>query len=111
MHFDIPRHPYPPADLAQHAKVLLQRPADPNAPEIILHVRRADSPFADFVLAFRDWLRASPDNARRYEAVKRTLADRHADASDYDDYTRGKTAFLDEAQAEMGWPANTHTLG
>ncbi|WP_394619596.1 GrpB family protein [Lentzea sp. JNUCC 0626] len=63
---------------------------------VILHVRRADSPFARFVVDFRDWLRAHPDQAARYERIKRDLADDHADAADYDDYTRAKTAFFTE---------------
>ena len=35
------------------------------------------------------------------EATTRSLAARHADADDYDDYTRDKTAFLDAAQSRM----------
>lgn len=101
--FDIPR-PSSAPDSDAHAKLLFHRPADAEGPEIILHVRRADSPFADFVVAFRDWLRASDDNARRYEHVKRELAAHHSHASDYDDYTRAKSDFLDRAQVEMGWP-------
>ncbi|SDP88456.1 GrpB family protein [Lentzea jiangxiensis] len=67
----------------------------------ILHVRRTDSPFARFVVDFRDWLRAHPEETRRYEQVKRRLADEHAGASDYDDYTRAKTAFFDEVQPRL----------
>lgn len=62
---------------------------------------RQESPFGDYVLVFRDWLRENPDEARNYETVKRTLAVQHASASDYDDYTRAKTAFLDRAQTRM----------
>lgn len=101
VHADIPR-PGTDPDPALHAKVLFHR-ADERG-EVILHVRRADSPFAAFVLAFRDWLRADPDHRERYEAVKRDLAARFADAADYDDYTRAKTAFIDLAQREMAWP-------
>jgi dephospho-CoA kinase len=64
----------------------------------ILHIRRTDSPFAAFVVDFRDWLRCHPDHARRYAQVKHGLARRHAGDPDYDDYTRAKTAFLDEIQ-------------
>ncbi|MBF0817207.1 GrpB family protein [Microbacterium paludicola] len=103
VHADIPRLQTDP-DPALHAKLLFHRPEGPAGPEVILHVRRADSPFAAFVLAFRDWLRSDPDHRARYEAVKRDLADRFADAADYDDYTRAKSAFIAEAQRDMGWP-------
>lgn len=97
---DVPR---PGADPAPelYAKRLLARPGDEGEPPVILHVRRLDSPFAAYVVAFRDWLRAVPAEAAAYEATKRSLAARHADADDYDDYTRDKTAFLDAAQSRM----------
>lgn len=103
---DIPRLGTDP-DPALHAKLLFHRPAQAGKPEVILHVRRRDSPFADFVLRFRDWLRADADNAGAYAALKHDLASRYADADDYDDYTRAKSGFLDAAQIAMGWPAST----
>jgi len=45
-------------------------------------------------LAFRDYLRAHPDHARAYEALKRELAVRFRD--DRDGYTEGKAAFVRE---------------
>jgi dephospho-CoA kinase len=102
--FDIPRPAITPSDPASHIKLLFHRPSGEGEFETILHVRLAGSPFADFVLAFRDWLRVNEDEARRYEQTKRALAAQHASADDYDDYTRAKTAFLDDAQARMGWP-------
>ncbi|MRH92433.1 hypothetical protein GFY24_34275 [Nocardia sp. SYP-A9097] len=54
----------------------------------IMHIRRSDSPFAEFVVLVRDWLRAHPDEADRYAALKRALAQRHAADPDDDDYTR-----------------------
>lgn len=69
--------------------------------EAILHIRRLDSPFAAFVVLFRDWLQEHPDEARRYEQHKRSLADAHAADPDYDDYTRGKSDFLAEAESRM----------
>jgi GrpB-like predicted nucleotidyltransferase (UPF0157 family) len=97
---DIPR---PGADQNPelYRKRLLTHPGEPGEPSVILHVRRLDSPFAAYVVAFRDWLRAVPAEAAAYEATKRSLAARHAGADDYDDYTRDKTAFLDAAQARM----------
>lgn len=106
---DVPR---PGADPAPelYAKRLLTRPGGEGEPPVILHVRRLDSPFAAYVVAFRDWLRAVPAEAAAYEATKRDLAARHADADDYDDYTRDKTAFLDAAQSRMErWTADVRT--
>lgn len=69
--------------------------------EAILHVRLAGSPFAAFVVEFRDWLRAHPAEARRYEELKRLVADRHAGDPDYDDYTRAKSTYFDEIQPRL----------
>ncbi|WP_284249431.1 GrpB family protein [Litorihabitans aurantiacus] len=65
----------------------------------VLHVRRTDSPWGRYTVAFRDWLRAHDGERRRYETVKRELAAREIGKADYDDYTRAKTAHLDEVQA------------
>jgi GrpB-like predicted nucleotidyltransferase (UPF0157 family) len=51
------------------------------------------------VLAFRDHLRARPDAARAYEALKRALAAAHP--TDREAYTRGKDAFVARALAEV----------
>ncbi|MDA3624678.1 GrpB family protein [Saccharopolyspora sp. WRP15-2] len=99
---DTPR-PGDRADAALYEKRLFHAPAE----AAILHVRRTDSPFAAFVVEFRDWLRHHPDQASRYEQIKRDLAEQHADAPDYDDYTRAKSAFLDEIQPLMrDWARN-----
>lgn len=101
--FDIPR---PGSDPRHHEKLLCfqDTESEPSVRGIILHVRRADSSFADFVRSFRDWLRADPASAREYERLKRALAQQHAAAADYDDYTRAKSEFMDRAQHAMGWP-------
>lgn len=101
---DIPR-PGSDPDPSLYRKLLLYRPPSDTEMEAILHVRRDDSPFAQWVLAFRDWLREDAGAAADYGEVKRRLATRFADAPDYDDYTRAKTAFMDEAQARMRPPA------
>jgi GrpB-like predicted nucleotidyltransferase (UPF0157 family) len=44
-------------------------------------------------LAFRDWLRTHPDDARRYAAVKRELAEQHP--RDVHGYAEAKTAFVE----------------
>jgi len=97
---DIPR-PGADPDPARYRKRLLTHSGDDGEPPVILHVRLLDSPFAEYVVAFRDWLRAEPAEAAAYEATKRGLAARHAEADDYDDYTRDKTVFLDESQRRM----------
>lgn len=48
-------------------------------------------------LLFRDHLRAHPDDAARYAALKRVLADRHRD--DREAYTAAKAAFVDNIMA------------
>jgi GrpB-like predicted nucleotidyltransferase (UPF0157 family) len=63
---------------------------------VILHIRHAESPWGLYTVWFRDWLRHSPEDLRRYEATKRQLAQANEGLSDYDDYTRAKTAFFDE---------------
>lgn len=78
----------------------------------ILHIRRADSPFARYTIWFRDWLRAHDQERDRYAAVKQHLADVHAGDAHYDDYTRDKTAYLDEVQPlfEQWEPETTRRL-
>ena len=44
------------------------------------------------LLAFRDYLNAHPKEAKAYEALKKTLAERYAD--DRPSYTAGKHAFI-----------------
>jgi dephospho-CoA kinase len=68
---------------------------------VILHIRRSDSPWGRYTVWFRDWLRADPSARGRYEAMKREESSRNAGKADYDDYTRAKTSFFDEVQAEF----------
>lgn len=99
VHYDLPR-PGAPAIPGLYDKRLFHSPAAVT----ILHVRRSDSPFAEWVVLLRDWLRANPAEAARYEACKRALAERFTDHGDYDDYTRGKTQFYDEIEpAVRSW--------
>lgn len=96
VHRDIPR----PGDTAPepaYQKRLFHSPES----EAILHVRLCESPFAEFVVVFRDWLRAHPDEAAAYATMKRQTAELHADDSDYDDYTRAKSAYFDEVEPLM----------
>ncbi len=55
-------------------------------PSVNLHVFGPDAPEVERLLAFRDRLRASPDELERYQAAKRELAARHwAYVQDYAD--------------------------
>ncbi len=58
-----------------------------------LHMVERDSDFWAKHLLFRDYLRDHPDEARRYEALKRELAVRFTD--DRDAYTESKTEFVE----------------
>jgi GrpB-like predicted nucleotidyltransferase (UPF0157 family) len=102
VYFDVPR-PGTDPDPDKHRKHLLFHPENESDLAVIVHVRRADSPFAQYVVTFRDWLRANPDEARRYALTKRSLATRHVSETDYDDYTRAKTDFLNDAQDRMNY--------
>jgi GrpB-like predicted nucleotidyltransferase (UPF0157 family) len=50
-------------------------------------------------LSFRDYLRKNPEEARRYELLKRELADRHK--NDREAYTAAKDHFIDEINAKI----------
>ncbi|UQN31135.1 GrpB family protein [Brachybacterium kimchii] len=102
---DIPRGSELVDDAVWEKSVFVHRPN-----RIILHVRRADSPWGRYTVWFRDWLRAHPDQRIRYESMKRRLSDENAGKTDYDDYTRAKTAFFDEVQADFErWAHQTRT--
>jgi dephospho-CoA kinase len=68
---------------------------------VILHFRRADSPWGQYTVWFRDWLRENPEALARYGSTKRDLSKANQGKPDVDDYTRAKTAFFDEVQAEF----------
>ncbi len=78
---------------------------------VILHVRRSDSPWGRHTVWFRDWLREHPAERVRYEQTKRQLSRESVGKPDYDDYTRGKTAFFDEAQPTFTSWARRHEHG
>ena len=73
-----------------------------------IHIRRAGSWHEQWALLFRDYLRAHADARAAYEAVKRGLAERHA--NDRHAYTDAKGDFLwatiekaDRWAGEVGW--------
>ncbi len=51
-------------------------------------------------LAFRDYLRAHPDEALRYESLKQRLASRHG--ADREAYTEAKAAYVARVMRKAG---------
>jgi len=62
-----------------------------------LHAVELGTPFWRDHLAFRDWLRAHPEDAAAYGRLKRELAARHG--SDRSAYTEAKTSFVEAVLA------------
>lgn len=80
----------------------------PGTPRTHIHVRAAGSWGEQFALLFRDYVRAHPDVAARYAALKRELAERFRD--DRRGYTEAKSPFIWAVMAEandwaqaIGW--------
>ncbi len=80
----------------------------PGARRTHIHVRRAGSWNEQYALLFRDYLRAHPDAAARYAAVKRDLARRYR--HDRTGYTDAKGPIIwtimmeaDTWAGEVGW--------
>jgi GrpB-like predicted nucleotidyltransferase (UPF0157 family) len=63
-----------------------------------VHVFLAGSSQVTRHLAFRDYLRVHPEDAQRYDALKRALAERHE--GDRDAYVLGKDPFIKEIDAK-----------
>ncbi len=93
VHRDTPRGDEVVADEVWEKRLYVAREKS-----VILHVRRTDSPWGRYTVWFRDWLRAHPEQRKRYEEAKRQLAAANAGKPDYDDYTRAKTSFFDDVQ-------------
>jgi GrpB-like predicted nucleotidyltransferase (UPF0157 family) len=94
------------ADNTERTKRYFREP--PGSPRTHIHVRRAGSFSEQFALLFRDYLREAPDVAADYEALKRRLADEHAD--DRHAYVEAKVPFFwdairqaDEWAQRRGW--------
>lgn len=67
------------------------RPAGSGLSRVHLHIYEVGNDQVDRHLAFRDYLRAHPDEAEAYSALKRRLAEVHA--SDKASYQAGKADF------------------
>jgi dephospho-CoA kinase len=74
--------------------------ADPGRP-VNLHIRAAGSPGWRFALCFRDWLRAEPDAAADYLALKRRLAGLHAADPSTAGYAAAKEAWFAAVEEPM----------
>jgi GrpB-like predicted nucleotidyltransferase (UPF0157 family) len=65
-----------------------------------VHITEPDGEMWRRRLPFRDYLRAHPDEAARYAALKRDLAQRHA--TDREAYTDAKTDYVATVYRRMG---------
>ena len=74
--------------------------ADPGR-AVNLHVRAAGSPGWRFALCFRDWLRAEPDAAADYLALKHRLAGLHAADPSTAAYAAAKEAWFAAVEGPM----------
>jgi dephospho-CoA kinase len=74
--------------------------ADPGR-AVNLHVRASGSPGWRFALCFRDWLRAEPDAAADYLALKRRLAALHAADPSTAAYAAAKEAWFAAVEGPM----------
>lgn len=59
-----------------------------------LHVTELGSSVWRNDIAFRDWLLSHPEDVKRYEELKQSLAKEHADTREF--YTKGKYPFIEE---------------
>jgi GrpB-like predicted nucleotidyltransferase (UPF0157 family) len=94
------------ADNRERTKRYFREPPDRRRTHV--HVRRAGSFSEQWALLFRDYLRAHPDAAADYEAVKRGLAARFRD--DRHAYTDAKVPYMwavirqaDQWAQAQGW--------
>jgi dephospho-CoA kinase len=101
---DQPHAGYP--DPAQWARRYFNS-ADPGR-VVNLHVRAHGTAGWRFVFQFRDWLRADPEIAAEYLAVKRDLAKRYASDAGTAQYADAKESWFESAFPRMeAWVAAT----
>jgi len=72
-----------------------------------VHVTEPDGEMWQRRLAFRDHMRAHPEEAQRYAALKRELARRHA--ADREAYTAAKTDYVEALYRRMGLASSVPT--
>lgn len=66
-----------------------------------IHSLEVGSPEIERHLAFRDFLRAHPEHAKKYAAVKREMGERYP--HDMAAYTDGKSEFIREMEGRAAW--------
>jgi GrpB-like predicted nucleotidyltransferase (UPF0157 family) len=82
------------------------RPPADQPRTVHVHVCQRDSTWERDHLLFRDYLRAHPDKAHDYAALKRQLAETVGD--DRNAYTAGKTAFIERTLRDAdAWARHT----
>jgi GrpB-like predicted nucleotidyltransferase (UPF0157 family) len=69
-----------------------------------VHITEPDGEMWQRRLAFRDYLRGNPEEARRYEVLKRDLAARYP--ADREQYTNAKTEYVESVYRRMGLSKN-----
>jgi GrpB-like predicted nucleotidyltransferase (UPF0157 family) len=73
--------------------------------DVHIHVFSAGSSEIDRYVAFRDWLRAHPEDCARYAATKRSLAAH--DWGTMQDYADAKTAVIAQIMGDEAAPSST----
>jgi GrpB-like predicted nucleotidyltransferase (UPF0157 family) len=63
----------------------------PRGMPVYVHVVEESAKDSRKMIVFRDYLRAHPEEARRYEDLKVSLAEQHTDVNDYAD---GKSSYV-----------------
>jgi GrpB-like predicted nucleotidyltransferase (UPF0157 family) len=89
-----------PANVDRHAFGVRDAQGHRPVPGFNVHIEHHGGLGVRRFIAFRDYLRAHPETAREYCALKRTLA--AAYGADRDGYTVAKTAFVRAVEAQCG---------
>ena len=76
----------------EHGVSFMERVHEGYAPAVYLHIAPVDGPYWQAMITFRDALRSDSILARRYEVLKRKLADLYQ--TDLDAYAAGKSEFV-----------------
>ncbi|HMT41595.1 MAG TPA: GrpB family protein [Sphingorhabdus sp.] len=80
------------AQSKEYGVSFLELVREEDKPAVHLHVAPINGPYWQAMITFRDALRSDSSLARRYEILKRNLADLHP--TDLDAYAAGKSEFV-----------------
>ena len=87
-----------------------RKDSDAGIREYQVHVFEAGSEEVERHIAFRDFMQAHPEMAKRYSDLKRQLADEHR--RDTKQYTEGKDAFIKEMERKaLAWRRSSQQGG